>query len=105
MHLEEAKARGEIRSAAIDSLVRCIRQQLPQGWSRTPSQDEGVTPEFMNITAWSYWSGMFKAVQPDDALTDAVWARLREWAPTGWLPESVEDEIIRAAFNEAWPVG
>lgn len=101
--LREAREQGKLRFAAADSLVRCIRQQLPQGWGKTQSQDAGVTNDFMNITAWSYWSTLFKSVQPGDDIPDAVWSHLKESAPLGWLPRDADDSVARGAINAAWP--
>lgn len=101
--LREARDRGQLRSAAADSLVRCIRQQLPQGWGKTASMDAGVTNDFMNITAWSYWSTLFKGVEPGGDVPDAVWEQLRERAPLGWLPRDADDSVVRAVIDAAWP--
>lgn len=104
LQLRKAKREGELpfREAARDALVRCLRQTLTAGWSRTESQD-GASAEFMNIAAWSNWSSLVKRVTPADPRTDAVWKELETRAKEGWLPQDSEDGLVQLVFASAWP--
>lgn len=100
--LNQAKARGTLRDALADALVRCLRQVLTQGWSKTPG--DGVEPDFVNVTGWSTWSALVTDYLPDPEIKHAVWNVLNTQAKPGWLPETAKDPLIVEAFRSAWPI-
>ncbi len=93
---------GAQRAAAMDTLVRVFRHVLRGGWDKTPPTTDGVAPSFMNIVAGSNWSAMLRRAGIDERISDAVWEAIQKRAEPGWRPDSVNDPIVAAAFNEAW---
>lgn len=107
MHVAEAHADGAhaFREAAKDCLVRYLRERLPLGWGRVPLDQRELTESFMNTKAFVGWESSIEEV--DRAMApyiDGVWDQLQELAINGWLPEGADDEVIRRAFDAAWPV-
>jgi hypothetical protein len=103
--LREARDAGRLRDAAADGLVRCLRQVLTGGWSRTEPGDPEVTIDFMNITGWSLWIGLFMNARFAESALDAMWAELLQRAPAGWLPRDADDEVIRAVIDALYAAG
>lgn len=107
LHLGEARKvdASAFRAAAIDSLVRYLRQRLPDGWGRQSSEDPDLEPDFLCNKAFTGWEA---SLEEADAITagarcQAVWQRLCELAPLGWLPADANDDVIRRVFDAAWP--
>src|SRR5690606_24092293 len=77
------------------SLVRDVCLILPDGF---PKEREGV---FELADAYSHWiTFVAPELSPDhdERLTEA-WSRVKKLAPVGWLPESIDDPVIVAAFE------
>lgn len=91
------------RAAAADALVRALRQVLTKGWDLTDAAEPGVSPEFVNITAWSYWTSLLEGVRPEEEILDRLWDTLRRGAKPGWLPRTADDPVLKNAFDQAWP--
>lgn len=106
LQLEDARLAGAVslRSAFADSLARTLAAHLPDGWGQTKSNQADVSPDFMNIAAWSTWVAL---VSPEDdsqeALFARLWESLRAKARLGWRPTSENDPVLQEVFNEAWP--
>jgi len=99
LHFEEAVKHGQLRQAAIDSLVREISYHLPNGWK------EETKGDFDTASVWADWIVRLESysdnVQP---LASAVWNELLDsHPPAGWRPQAVEDHRILRAFEVAWP--
>lgn len=105
LQMRRASQAGESakRVAAMDSLVRVFRDLLPGGWDTTAPTSEGVEPSFMNIVAGSNWSAMLRRAGIEETVTDAVWDAIQRRVQAGWRPTGVDDAVIVAAFDEAWP--
>lgn len=101
LHVRQAEDK---RSMAADALARALRQVLVQGWDRTPATEPGVTPDFVTITAWSYWVSLLDTAAPAEDVMDRLWDGLKARARPGWIPTGPSDPIIAATFDEAWPV-
>lgn len=98
----EAESEGKLREAAMDSLVRILRDRLGQGgWN------EGAGADFKRAWAYASWSGLVSRCGEDrvaEAYADKTWEALKELSPPrGWLPSSPEDPYVVAAFNKGWP--
>lgn len=98
---KEAKAAGEMRTAAMDSLCRNIVEEFPGGWGI------GDNPDWQLISALSGWSseiivtGESAELEP---VLDRVMNEIRRLQPTtGWLPKGPDDAIIQKVFDEGWP--
>ncbi len=92
--LAEAEASGNIEALARSALVREIRAHTRErGW--------GVSIHFERIheRIEFNWFSHFP-LYPDSC--EAVWALLTRKAEKGWLPQSSEDPVIRACFDEGW---
>lgn len=100
LHVRRAK---DCRAAAADALVRVLRQVLTKGWDLTDASEAGVSREFVNGTAWTYWAAMLDRCAPSEEVLEAIWEHIKANARTGWLPATPDDPIIAEAFRSAWP--
>lgn len=92
---------GCVRYASMDALVRELRSELKTGWGR------GENSEFHAASAFASWESMCGChdIAGIDAIKQRVWFKIKDLKPPeGWLPESKDDPLIKAAFDEAWPV-
>lgn len=92
--LTEAQASANVEALARRTLVREIREHTRErGW--------GVSIHFHRMYARleSSWFSRFADYREQ---CEAVWALLVQWAEKGWLPQSPDDSIIRACFDEGW---
>jgi len=99
MQFEEARCRGGIRFAAMDSLPRELRYHLPGGWRG------GTKGDFDTSGAYADWVVRLGQQAPDvEPKAKAVWAALEELRPPlGWLPTGPNDSFIVDAFLRGWP--
>lgn len=106
LQMRRAAQQGDAvrQRAAMDSLVRTVREVLTGGWNQTAPPQPGVEASFMNIVAASTWTSTVRRAGIAEEQADAVWNAIRRRATDGWLPNSVDDEIVRGAFDEAWPL-
>src|SRR5439155_17181587 len=91
------------RAAAADALVRTLRQVLTRGWDLTEALEPGVTRDFVNVAAWSYWTSLLDAARPPEEVLDRLWEHLKSAAKPGWLPKTADDPVLKQAFDSAWP--
>ncbi len=99
----QLKQATDKRAAASDALVRALRQVLTRGWDLTEAAEPGVSRDFMNVTAWSYWTSLLDSARPDEDTLDRLWDAIKQRAKPGWLPKTPDDEVLSRAFDEAWP--
>jgi hypothetical protein len=103
LQLEEAKERSCVRDAAMDSLVRCLTRDLPEGWTHR----EGQPRDFPTASAFGDWMAYLAVHGHMPELRDtlaAVWESLNAQSPAvGWRPTSPRDPLIVRAFATAWP--
>ena len=105
----EAEARGQLAHALGSLLIRSIRDELPDGWSR------GEDFDFRLVGAFASWGQMACCVL-SESQRDQVWDCLRSLSPgPGWLPvvppdaatsrllEAIEEALARAGDPEAPP--
>ncbi len=101
IQFEEISSTCELRDAAMDALVRLLRQHLKKGWNL------GGHAEFNRAGAKVDWVSLVATgtTLPNAAThADAVWNRLISLEPDSyWRPESTQDPLIQDAFNHAWP--
>ncbi|GIW81980.1 MAG: hypothetical protein KatS3mg105_3787 [Gemmatales bacterium] len=102
--IRSAAARGDLRSAAKDCLVRFINEYVKRGW--------GVGRYFLDRSASAYaaWATTIKGNVPNDEQIErrlkTVFDRLEAASPpNGWLPKDPNDPLIERAFAEGWPMG
>ncbi len=92
--LAEAQASGNVEALARSTLVREIREHTRErGWD--------VSIHFHRIYARleTSWFSRFSDYRE---YSEAVWALLVQRAEKGWLPQSPEDSLIRACFDDGW---
>ncbi len=98
LHMEEAIQRRDLRSAAIDSLIRDFSEYLPNGWKEQPDGD------FDTASVYATWAT--RITQADSRLEEItlkVWRHLKQMSPPkGWMPEGLDDRLINAAFDAQW---
>lgn len=87
---EESVAANRFERFAASCLVRFLRARVAEGWQCGPDA------EFRAAHAYGTWSAAVGAV--NDEATWQVWTKLKETAPSGWLPEGPDDPIIERAF-------
>ena len=94
----------DLRKHAMDSLVRTIAAEFPQGWNL----EAGSAARRARV--WMRWHTVHATlVQPADSADmeerlKRVWVALKAAEPPcGWQPKCGADPIIRAAFADAWP--
>ena len=119
----EARSKGEFRWAAMDCLVREIRDVFQFGWGRVyiPPHPASLAKELekevaeqgadrmvrlQGAEAFGGWASSVKQVPGRvDSLLAAVWDGLLALVPpVGWLPEGPDDPFIVAAFDRGWPL-
>jgi hypothetical protein len=94
----DAKRRGCLRLALMESLVRTLRQFLLQGWNRGKKARERRTD------ARARWPTPTDGYDHFLRLQDRIWTEIECCAPPdNWCPESRDDPIIQQAFARAWP--
>ena len=102
MYFEEAKKKNAVRCAAKDALCRALHSNLKHGWNH------GLHAKRMMAGAYSEWLAVleFRALAPElSSVGEAVWNELNAAnPPVGWLPMDVEDSILTAVFDKAWPI-
>lgn len=100
LQFSEAKATGQLRQAAMDALVRVLKDTLPRGWNPKEPRNSAA------ICAFGAWGGMVeseaKLIDPDVLL--AVWRAIEALVPgEGWVPQAVGDPLLQEAFKRGWP--
>jgi hypothetical protein len=103
LYYRDAVLCGDIRSAAIDGLIRSFHDICPAGWN---NPRPGLMPEINEINLISTWEVELKAVDERfpplaQAVFNAIWY---SYPPKGWKPTGPEDPIIQRAFEIGWPV-
>jgi len=101
LQMQEAKRRGELRAAAMDSLARNLNGYLPDGWvpdSQTESKAAGAA-------ANTSTSLVIEGESPElRAHILEVYRALKSLAPPiGWRPLGANDPRIEEAFARGWP--
>jgi hypothetical protein len=100
LHMHEAIVVGKGREAAKDSLVRTLRQELPNGWNT------GKQCQERRAWARAYWvlpSSDATEAEKMKAVADSVWDELQAMnPPDNWCPATPNDPIIEAAFARGW---
>lgn len=92
--LTEAHASGNVEAFARGALVREIHEHTRgRGWD--------VSIHFHRIyeRMEASWLSRFSDYREQ---SEAVWALLVKRAEKGWLPQSPDDSIIRACFDDGW---
>jgi hypothetical protein len=103
-HLQftEALESGQVREAAMDGLVRVLRDGLLKGWNSREPRNSAAN------CAYGAWAGMLETrtrIKNPDVLL-AIWRSIEgAHPPEGWLPDSPKDLILQEAFNKHWPPG
>jgi hypothetical protein len=101
LHMFEASAANGARCAAMDSLVRTLREHIPRGWNKSKDADR------KRAWARAYW--VLPARTPADRskfaeLANSVWDNLKAiQPPDDWCPSTSDDPIVREAFARGWP--
>ena len=101
LHYRDALRRGALRAAAMDSVVRECQDQFIKGW--------GIDSDFVIAGVPATWITSLKFETDEDGelyeqLGFRIWRKLEALdIPDGWIPESVDDPFLRAAFDEVWP--
>jgi len=100
LQTDEAITKGLLRELAMDSLVRVLNDQNHKGWRI------GMHWKRRTLDCAATWLNMCQTDMPVAIFTEAkrrVWNALEALSPPdGWLPESVNDPIIKAAFDKGW---
>jgi hypothetical protein len=86
--------RGEAERYARGSLVRHLRDEIPDGWGI------GANFDFKRSGVYASWSSRLPEGYEEDA--DRVWAELKQTPRLyqGWLPEGPDDEILVEVFKK-----
>lgn len=110
IQFEEAKARGRLREAAMDSLPREIKDRLPSGWQKMSEYEASVSADqieriiFLTASAFGFWAPHLDSVANKHPAL-AVWKALEQsYPPVGWKPSGPTDPLIVAAFEKGWPI-
>jgi hypothetical protein len=103
MQMRDAQENLALREAVMDSLVRCLRENLTDGWVQNKSQAR----DFQTALAYSNWAGFVKrqGELPElERTVSLIWDSLLELEPSiGWAPRSASDPLIEKAFQIGWP--
>ena len=107
VQFDEAEKQGDLRFAAMDSLVRDLREYLEKGWEGSSGR------HFATIQAYVAWLGRLEGssrnLKPNadlHRLGESVWNALEEMQPPiAWVPAAVSDEYVSGAFAIGWPEG
>jgi hypothetical protein len=93
--MDEAYEQQDIEGYARNSLVRCIREEVPKGWGVEDNSD------FKHASALSSWESTIPNEYADSAQRVGDFLYQSSRISKGWLPEAPDDEIIVEAFKEA----
>jgi hypothetical protein len=99
--IREGRDTEKDREIAMECLVRMMHEHNRRGWNR------GKHAWFRQSSVLSNWLSMSildsSESPPFEDEKRAVWAALEQGKPPeGWLPLSVSDPIILAAFDKGW---
>jgi hypothetical protein len=101
--IRRAKAKDQLRIAAMDCLVRFINEYIRRGWN------EGRHFTHRSASAFAAWSTAIATHSQDSTVNDKlkrVYDELERLPiPSGWLPSSANDSFIVSAFETGWPLG
>lgn len=100
LQFEEALDENSLRWALADSLVREIREGVPNGWSQGTQK---LSPESAQLVTLSGWSSSLRTLcgRPEIAVNARnVLPFLRAHAPDRWIPADTNDPIIVAAIDK-----
>jgi hypothetical protein len=96
-HLAYMVATGNTVLGLKESLVRSIREEMADGWTCRGR-------EWPAVRLLAGWGGSMIAtcgLESIEAQIDIVSNHIIENAEMGWLPTSVNDSLVEAAFREA----
>ena len=94
---------NNIRSVAMDCLVRFINEYIPRGWKN------GQHFQTRSASAYAAWSTSISMIASSDTsikqTLKRVFDNLKSLSrPTGWLPKDKDDVFIFEAFEKGWPI-
>ena len=103
LQMQLAKEKGELREAAMDCLPRCLRKNLPKGWTLKPGNPVDIQTASVYVDLDAYLVIHGEAGHLETTLSN-VWDELkRSCPPAGWLPADEQDPYLKKAFDTAWP--
>jgi hypothetical protein len=100
LHFEEANARGCLRAAAAEALVRTLADRVKRGWNT------GRHALLNRASARAHWLSVIEHQGKAPHLrptAEAVWHALETAGPPAdWVPKRVDDPLVQKAFQVAW---
>jgi hypothetical protein len=96
---EESELAGKTRDVARNLLYREIISEFPEGWF-----EEAKIRAAVKLGSWHSHIGQYTRDFGGFAAEVLKEVTMRNVPPTGWKPQSPDDDRIRAAFDNCWPV-
>ncbi len=94
---EDAISNGKLREAIIDTLLRRIRQHLPNGWNK------GKNTRIKKADIISQWELPLLQFEQYSEIAESVWKILKTIEiPDDWCPVNREDEILQKVFSDVF---
>lgn len=101
LQMQEARASGTLRDAAMDGCARNLNDRLSDGWTEGSGAETFLAGALAGVSA----ALTVDAESPESARRlEGVYKALRAVRPpVGWRPSGPDDPIIREAFAQGWP--
>jgi hypothetical protein len=101
MQMQEARASGTLRQAAMDGCARNLNDRLPDGWMEGGEVESLLASALAGVSA----SITVDAESPESARRlEGVYKAIKSLSPpVGWHPSGPNDPIICNAFAQGWP--